>query len=31
MELLCNYGADYTKKTTSGQNVLHMAAQGGQV
>jgi ankyrin repeat protein len=31
MELLCNQGADYTRQTKSGQNVLHLAAQGGMV
>lgn len=31
IEVLCNNGADYNKLTKSGQNVLHMAAQGGMV
>ena len=31
LEMLCNYGADYSKVTTSGHNVLHLAAQSGTV
>jgi len=31
LEMLCNYGADYSKITNNGQNVLHLAAQGGMV
>lgn len=31
LEILSSYGADYTITTTSGQNVLHLAAQGGMV
>lgn len=31
LELLCSHGADYTRSTKSGQNALHLAAQGGKV